>query len=132
MKTKITFLVILFSIAVAFVSFNKFQSVVSPHGGRVKPAGEYNIEMKNVYPNLYTFLLDKNNKPISNKGIVCKAKFIFLDSTTLDIPLRPFEKDGFSGELNTLSFYSCRIYYDISGKSISANFETENQIVEKK
>jgi hypothetical protein len=133
MKAK-TIIIIAFLILLALflISINFIQSPYGPHGGKVKEAGEYNIEMKNVYPNMYTVLLDKDYKPINNKGILCEIHFILPDNTKLNSQLKPFEEDGFTMELGGLNFSTCRVFFNVNGKSISAGFENENLIVQKK
>jgi len=133
MKTKIIFTVLFLLVATTLISFNFFQtSTLGPHDGIVKQTGEYNIEMKNSFPNFYAYLLNKKLTPISNSGISCEVRFMSPDSTSFSVPLKPFGKDGFLMDSGTLKFNSCRIYFTVSGRSISAEFENENLFVEKK
>ncbi len=133
MKTKFIFSILLLLITSVFVSFNSHQSaIVGPHDGIVKEAGDYNIEIKKIEPLLYAYLLDKKLNPISNKGISCEARFLFSDSTNFNIHLKPYGDEGFSMESNSLKYNSYRIYFTINGKLISAQFENESLIVEKK
>ena len=104
---------------------------MGPHEGVVKPAGDYNIEVKNSFTNFYAYLLDKKNKPISNKGITCEVRFIFSDNTGISTSLIPYLEDGFTTEKMMPEFYSCRVYFNIQGKSVSAKFENKNTIVQK-
>ena len=128
MKTKIIIIILLAIGAVSFISMNYFQTSIGPHDGTVKPAGDFNIEEKHIYPSLYTFLLDKKLKPINNKGISCEVKFILLDSTDINIPLKPYGNDGFVVETGSLKFKICRVYFNVFGKSVSAQFENEEAI----
>lgn len=128
----IIIIVFLILLALFLISQNFFQSIIGPHGGKIKPAGEYNIEMKNVYPNIYTFLLDKKNKPIINKGILCEINFILPNHTVINSQLKPFREDGFTMELGEFNFSTCRVFFNVYGKSISAVFDNENPIVQKK
>ena len=132
MKTTSKFIGIILLTALILVAFNLTDNPVGPHGGTVKTAGIYNIEMKNSYPNLYAFLLDSRLRPISNKGITCEGKFNFADSSSSIIPFKPFWEDGFSMKLGSLRFNTCRINFNISGKIVSAQFENENLIANKK
>lgn len=127
----IIIIVFLILLALFLISINFFQSPFGPHGGRVKTAGEYNIEMKNVYPNIYTFLLDKDYKPIKNKEILCEIHFILPDNTKINSQLKPFEEDGFIMELGELNFSTCRVFFNVHGKSVSAGFENEKPIAKK-
>jgi|ERR1035437_6922964 len=108
---------------------NKSQVTIGPHGGKVKKTENFNIEKIQSHENLYVFLLDNNFKPMSNKGITGEIRFYFLDKTTSDIPLKPFEADGFVVGINDTGYHSCRITFLISGKSISAKFDNESLIV---
>ncbi len=132
MKAKFIIIsILLILLALLLVSKNFFQSPVGPHGGIVKPAGEYNIEMKTIYPNIYTFLLNKNNKPIINKKLSCEISFLLPNNSIINSQLRPFGKDGFMMELGGLNYSTCRIFFNVQGKSVSAEFESENPIAEK-
>jgi len=111
---------------------NKPQVPIGPHGGKVKKAENFNIEKIQSPENLYAFLLDTNYKPISNKGVIGEVRFYYLDETTSDIPLLPFETEGFVVKMQENQYHSCRITFIISGKSISAKFENESLIVSKK
>jgi hypothetical protein len=133
MKTKHIFSTLFVGIAIVFVSFNSYQSaIIGPHDGIVKEAGDYNIEIKNSEPTLYAYLLDKKLKPIANKGILCEARFLFSDSTNVNIHLKPYGNEGFSMESSALKYNSYRIYFNVNGKMVSAQFENESLIVEKK
>lgn len=109
-----------------------YQSNTGPHNGVVKKAGEYHIEMKNTYPNLYVFLLDKQLKAISNEGISCEAIFSFPDNTSTKLVLLPYKKDGFYIESGKNRFSFCRIHFNLNGTTVSAEFENENNSVDKK
>ena len=133
MKTKIVVTALLiFSLSLYLISLNLFQSSIGPHGGTVKLAGDYNIEMKSIYPNIYTFLLNKKNKPIINKKLSCEISFMLPNNTVINSQLKSFRDDGFIMELGGLNFSSCRVFFNVLGKSVSAEFESENPIVEKK
>jgi len=130
-KTKIIIVILIIIAAITLlISLKMFQSPYGPHGGVVKPAGNYQIEMKNPFGNLYAYLLDVESKPMRNKRISCKVRYYFPDNTTTEIDLKPFGDDGFMAETTT-RFYSCRITFNLQGKSVSAKFENENPIVQK-
>lgn len=131
MKTKVILITLFLLLALLFISLNLFQSSEGPHNGTVKQAGDYHIEMKNTPDYFFTYLLDKNRKPMSNKGIDCEVKFLFPDTTATTITLQPTGEDGFSTAASSLKFYSCRIYFKIKSKLISAQFDNENLIVQK-
>jgi len=130
-KSKFCISLLIVIVAAIFVSPIIFQSSYGPHGGLIKPAGNYQIEMKNPFGNLYAYLLDKKSRTIPNKGISCKARYYFPDSTTTEIDLKPLGEDGFVTE-TTIRFYSCKITFNLFGKSVSAKFENETPIAQKK
>lgn len=118
--------------AVTLTSLNVFQTSMGPHDGIVKKAENYNIEMKSSYGNFYAYLLDEKCKPLSNKKIFCEVRFFYPDKTSADIQLKPFGSDGFTIASTVIEFYSCKITFNVLGKSVVAKFENENQIVERK
>lgn len=132
MKTKLLFSVMILAGAILVYSFSAQQATPGPHGGRLKQAENYNIEMKMVHPNLYTYLLDQKLQSISNKGVSCGAKLFFYDNTSVDVPLKPLGEDGFIMESGVTDFHSCRITFNLYGKTISTRFENESAIVQKK
>lgn len=131
MKTKII-LISLLILALILISLKVFQSSDGPHGGRVKQAEEYHIEMKNPGGSLHAFLLDRNQKPLSNKDITCRAKLFYPDNTSSEADMAPFGWDGFLIESIPRYYVSCRIVFNVSGKHISAEFENETLFVNKK
>ena len=131
MKTKIIIIIVLIILAALLISLKYLQPAYGPHQGIVKSGGEYNIEMKNSPQNFYTFLLDKKNNPISNKGISCEVRFVFADNTGVVKYLEPYGEDGFSLASGAPNFLSCRIYFNVLGKTISAKFENEVPIAKE-
>jgi hypothetical protein len=122
---------LLFGVSAAVISLWFFQSNSGPHGGMVKPADEYTIEMKNVYTEFNTWLLGKDLKPVSNNGIECEVNFLFADSTSMDVKLTPSGEDGFATKTGVPGFTSCRITFDLPGKKVSARFENSGTIVKR-
>lgn len=122
---------LLLGVTAAFISIDKSSEAKGPHGGKLKRAGEFNIELKTSYPDFYAYLLDKKYGSTSNKGITCEIKFMFPDSTFQDISLKPYQEDGFKMVSTVSGYYSYRVVFNVSGKYISANFEDDNVIVHK-
>lgn len=102
-----------------------------PHGGIVKPAQQYNIEVKTAYPSIYAYLLDDKKNPISNKKIECTISFLMPDNTNFDVQPKPYLEDGFVVESGSTVYHSCRVTFNVQGKSVSALFENQNVIVQK-
>ena len=111
-----------------FLNFGLGQTDTGPHGGQMKKAGNYLIEINNSGTRLYCWLLNENAKPIENKNIICDVKFYFPDHSVLDSRAEPLGKDGFSIK-NAGLYFSCQVRFRVHGKYVSANFESISPIV---
>ena len=131
-RSKLIIIIFLITLSTLLISLAFIQFELGPHGGNVKNAGPYNIELKNSYPEFFVFLLDKNNTPIKNHNISCEAKFIFPDNTSYISTLIPYGEDGFYAASGSSNYYLCKINFNVSGKSISAIFENNITVVQKK
>ena len=135
MKTRAAIIILFLGAVIMLVSAIIFQPskdiTVGPHDGTMKRTGNYYIEMKSGYSGFYAFLFDKKIKPVYNKEIACRVKFEFWDETSLNIQLKPYGTDGFSTESPAPEFYSCKIYFNVSGKQVAAEFENESLLAEK-
>jgi hypothetical protein len=128
MNTKLILFGLILSGIVVLYSVNRYQGTTGPHGGELKPAENFNIELKEAFPNLHCYLLDQKLEPVSNLGVLCEIRFFMPDETTVDLNLKPFLNDGFILESNTIVYNSCRVTFNISGKSVSAKFNKEHLI----
>ena len=133
MKTKICITIFLFTALGMLRAQDSLKTYIGPHGGTVKKANNYfSIEILTSAEKMHTYLLNKKRKTIPNKELKCAAKLFFYDNTSTDVSLKPLGDEGFSIELSALKFSSCRITFTISGKDITAKFQNESLIVEKK
>lgn len=133
MKTKIIVVaVLLLVIITAFISMDKFQVTTGPHGGRLQQAKEFNIEVNTSHSEFYAYLLDKQYKPISNKGVSCEIRFLLPDSTNLDVTLMRYKEDGFRIESSVSGYHSYRVIFHAFGENISAKFENKIVLVREK
>jgi len=124
------FFVILFfvmAVLVAGVASKK----QGPHGGVVKRAENYFIEMKSADRKLYVYLLEKGLKTISNKGLLAEADFFFPDSTVQNVPLKPENYEAFVCE-TPLNYHACKITFKVAGKLVFAKFNNPLKIVRHK
>jgi hypothetical protein len=88
--------------------------------------------MKNIPDTaVYAYLLDAKMKTISNKGIRGEVRFFFSDSTNLDVRLDSTAGDAFRAKAIP-GFYASKITFHFFGKDVSALFEKQEQIVQKK
>ena len=132
MKTKLFLAVFFLIVASAAMAQELNKTTLGPHGGAVKQAEGFQIEMKNSFDGFQTFLLDVASKSVSNKNVNCKVRFIFNDKTTVDYSLKPFGEDGFACEANMRGVMSSRITFNLAEKSISAVFENESKLAGNK
>lgn len=130
MKTKIIYTVLLF-VSAGLLSLS-IPPTQGPHGGMLKPAEGYFIEMKNVPDtSFFAYLLTKKLKTVSSKGISGEVKLFFPDSTALDVQLSPAPGNGFTGKMPP-GFYGCKVTFHVLGKDVSATFEKQTQTAQKK
>lgn len=130
MKTKIIHLLFLVT-AITLLSLD-FPELQGTHGGVVKKAEGFYIEMKNNPDTSFSvYLLNKKLRTVSNKGISGEVKFFFPDSTTLDVPLKPVAGNAFTARVIP-GYYSCKITFHVFGKEVSAAFDRESQTAQKK
>lgn len=129
-KGKIFFLVVLYCIVIAFVSWNKSQPR-GPHDGVIKKTGNYFIEINTPGKFIYAYLLDKKLKTINDKDLSCEVKFALPDSTSFSLKLKPTTDGGFMGE-NLNGFNGCIVTFIAFGKSISAKYENASVLVLEK
>src|ERR1700741_1253801 len=129
MKALLNFFVFL-CLLVTPIAVDLIQSA-GPHGGVMKKADNYFIEVKAEDKMLFTYLLDPKLKAISNKDLTCTVRFFMADSTDMILRLKPFEEKGFTGE-NIPGYRYCKITYKVNDKvSPSAMFESKKPVVNK-
>ena len=129
MLKKIFTSVFFLSVALVMVSAGAYYKLTGPHGGIMKPSGDYRIEFKSEGQKIYTWLFNNKKEAVSNEGFSCKALLFFEDGTSVDAALIPFGKDGFSSSDELSKFNSCRITFTVRDKNISALFDSEEIIV---
>ena len=132
MKSKLFLAVFFLAITSTAMSQELNKTTLGPHGGVVKQAEGFQIEMKNSLDGFQTFLLDASSKPISNKNVTCKVRIIFNDKSTVDYSLKPFGDDGFGCEANMRGVISSRITFNLAKKSISVLFQNESKLAGSK
>ncbi len=128
MKTKYAFSLLIFMSGWVLTSLVSPQVKTGPHGGSIRQAENYLIEMKSVYPDFYVYLLKKDFESIGNKNITCDARFYMDDKTTMDVGLQRFGEEAFKAQLAAMNYNSCRITFHMGRNSISAEFDNENAI----
>ncbi|MFN3665438.1 MAG: hypothetical protein ACK4S0_04730 [Sediminibacterium sp.] len=96
----------------------------SPHGGTVKSAGGFHIEVSVKDGMVMAYLLDANEKTIKNKGVTGTAVIQMADGKTSTITLTPSGNEGFMYTLDKAKKYNKAIVTFITGdKTASASFD---------
>ena len=133
MNPKIIFFSALIIVTGAFISMKTiFSNDEGPHGGKIQKVKNYTIEVKKMYSRFYAYLLDSENKTIDSKNLSCEIRFLQMDGTHLDIPLKPYPGDGFTLDYFSSDYNSYRITFKVAGTSVSAKFENESVLVKSK
>lgn len=96
----------------------------SPHGGTVRTAGNYHLELLQKNGVLTVFLLDANEKPMPVAGATATALLQTSDGklTTVKLPLAG--RQQFATTLDKTKFFGKAIInVAIKGQSVSASFD---------
>ncbi|HWY12635.1 MAG TPA: hypothetical protein VN026_14980 [Bacteroidia bacterium] len=129
---KSTLIVFLLFGALGLVSFMMSpQQTQGPHGGTLKKAEGYFIEMKNFEKVLSVYLLNEKLRSVDTKAITGEVKLFFPDSTDLILQLKHSYDNMFTCKLPG-DYFSCKITFNVGGKPVMATFENSGQIVLKK
>lgn len=131
MKRRPLGVTVYFTFVLLLISFGIFKSFQGPHGGTVKKAGKYNIEVKNLPAAFSTWLLDHKLKSMSNENVTCQVRFLFADSTHVDADLVKLGTDGFTTTTAFDNYSTCRVTYTAAGEKITAKFDNETILVKK-
>lgn len=96
----------------------------SPHGGTVKSAGDFHIELTVKDGMVMAYLLDGKEKTMANAGVTATAVIQMADGQTSNITLIPSGKDGFMYTLDKIKKYNKAIVTFVNaGKTASASFD---------
>ncbi|MGZ3864512.1 MAG: hypothetical protein ACXVPN_16470 [Bacteroidia bacterium] len=128
-RKPLIFVVLIFT-ALSVVSWI-FLKPQGPHGGVVKRADNYFIEMKSEEKAFSAYIFDKKFKAIEIPDIHGKVKFYFRGSADINVPLNLSTKNEFKC-IPPIGYYSCKVMFTIMGKPVSANFFNPMQIVMQK
>jgi len=130
---KSTLIVILLFSTLGLISFvlSPIQTQ-GPHGGTLKKAEGYFIEMKNFEKILSVYLLNEKLKAVPVKDVSGEVKLFFADHTDIIIPLKHSSEDVFTCKLPEGMFSYKVTFNGVISKPISATFENSGQVVLKK
>jgi len=120
---KMYFTVLLAALAVLGVNAQDHKHG-SPHGGTVKSAGDFHIEVSVKDGMVMAYLLDGKEKAMANTGVTGTALIQTADGQTSSITLIPNGKEGFMYTLDKSKKYNKAIVtFTSSGKTASASFD---------
>ncbi len=96
----------------------------SPHGGTVKSAGDFHIEVSVKDGMVMAYLLDAKEKAMKNTGVTGTAVIQMSDGQTSTITLIPSGNEGFMYNLDKKKKYNKAIVtLTTGGKTASASFD---------
>jgi hypothetical protein len=96
----------------------------SPHGGTVKSAGDFHIEVNMKDGMVMAYLLDAKEKAMPNSGVTATAVIQMADGQTSTVTLIPNGKEGFMYTLDKAKKYNKAIVtFTTAGKTASASFD---------
>jgi hypothetical protein len=96
----------------------------SPHGGTVKSAGDFHIEVSVKDGMVMAYLLDGKEKEMKNTGVTGTAVIQMADGQTSTITLIPSGTEGFMYTLDKTKKYNKAIVtFTTTGKTASASFD---------
>lgn len=96
----------------------------SPHGGTVKSAGDFHIEVSVKEGMVMAYLLNASEKAIKNTGVKATAVVRMADATTSTINLVASGNEGLMFTLDKSKKYNKVIVtFTTEGKTASASFD---------
>ena len=118
------------SIIIALLLFalttNAQQLGLGPHGGRLKIAGNYKIELLGCENYLEVYVFDIDTEAVNNANIKGNIEFFYRDQATLSYPLVKYGMDGFTAKIPITTFFQCRVSLDINSEFIvTEKFDNE-------
>jgi heavy metal-binding protein len=101
----------------------------SPHGGMLKTAGKYQIElvvnMMQKEDKITVYLLTKSGKTLSTQDVTGTIMFMYKDGTDVTETLVAKGDNRFVAQLKTMDSFSAMVSLKVKGKTIGANFQHE-------
>ena len=102
------------------------QKDIGVHGGRLKTAGNYKIELFGCENYIEVYVFDIDNEAINNANIKGNVEFFYQNQATLNYPLVKYGVDGFTAKIPATTFYQCRLSLDMNSEFIvTEKFDNE-------
>ena len=98
----------------------------APHGGLVQEANGYHIEMVKGIDNISFYILDAQQKTLSNKTVSGTAVFDFFNKTKSTSTLAKTKKNAMwvsTPKANVFTY--CTVSVVVKGKTITAKFKND-------
>ena len=97
-----------------------------PHGGRLKNAGIYKIELLGCDNYVELYLFDSDTEAINNTNISGEVAFYYSSQSSLYSHLTHYGMDGFTAKIPVNTFSFCKVSLNVNGAFIlSEKFENE-------
>jgi hypothetical protein len=94
------------------------QAGLGPHGGRLKPAGNYKIELFGCENYLEVYVFDRDTEAVNNSNISGSVEFFYKEQAILSYPLVRYGMDGFTAKIPLTAFFQCRVSLNIDSEFI--------------
>ena len=102
------------------------QNGLGPHGGRLKTAGSYKIELLGCDNYLEIYLFDSDTNAINNNDIEGTVEFFYSAQATLVSPLVHYGMDGFTAKIPINTFLYSKPSLTVKGTFIvTEKFDNE-------
>lgn len=122
MKKLIITLTLMLAIFQTQAQIQKQDTLIGPHGGRIKVTQGYSIETLGCDNYMEVYLYNEVSDPIFNKGISGEVKFFYEKKNTIT-PLIAYGIDGFTCKILSPDFSNYQVTMNLLDRLIvSANF----------
>lgn len=119
-------IILLFALFLSLQPIKAQQSTLGPHGGRLKTAGNYKIELFGCDNYLEIYLFDRDSNTINNTGITGTIEFYYTGEATLSSTLVHYGMDGFTAKIPNNTFLYSKPSFNINGQFVlTEKFENE-------
>lgn len=99
---------------------------MAPHGGMVKTAGKYQIEMVvdmlQMEDKVVIYIINSKGRTIGNASISGKIMFMYKDQSSNTSALIARGDDHFVSALDRTDAFTAMVTFDVKGKMLNANF----------
>lgn len=117
---KSIFLILTVFVLTAFLSAQT--SIAAPHGGSIKTADNYKVEMVDCYEYVEVYLYELDMCPVLNRGFSGQIDFYFPNNDCYSSKLYYYGVDAFTAEVTQHCYTGCSVNLHGVGVSIKAEF----------